>query len=330
MSAPAAETPGGAAAHPTFPEIHEETDTIQFRDGSTPDLHLVFWTRETPVDKPNSNVLMWIHGLGEHAGRYKEWGQRLLATVPSLDGVALYDQRGHGRSGGARGEATSVDELADDFVEKVSPRLAMQFGPETRVVLGGHSLGGVVCAAAAARGDWLAADEYGTVLGTFLTAPAIRVQIDGMVNRMLVPFAGFLAAIPGMKRVIKANGIVPEKLSQDEKEMAKIDEDEHMHDMASIGLGADLLTYGGKLVKRVTEMDEDACVLKMKPLLIMHGEKDRVCLREGSTMLVNASGTNSSLETVAGGLHELHFELEDTGRKDYFEKFAAYLTKLFA
>lgn len=328
MAAPA--QPGTTAdsdAHPTFAEIHEETDKLQFRDGSTPDLHIVFWTRTGPVNKEGAKVLIWVHGLGEHSGRYKGWAERLLASVPELDGVASYDQRGHGRSGGTRGLARDIGEFVEDFVEKVSSRIALQFGTETDVVIGGHSLGGAVCAGAAARGDWLAADEFGRVVGVLLSGPAIRVQVDGALNRMLVPFAGVLGSLPGVKRMTKSNGIMPGKLTHDEGEIARMDGDELMHEMTGIGLAADLLAFGGRLVKEITT--GEGMIIKEKPVLVLHGEMDRVCLQEGSEMLVRACGENARLESVPKGLHELHFEREETGRKEYFEKIVAFLADVF-
>lgn len=316
------------AEAPTFPDIHEESETLQFRDASTPDIYIVSWTRTGPVSKPGANILLWLHGLGEHSGRYKGWAQRLLATVPSLDGIASYDQRGHGKSGGTRGLASGMGELVDDFVKRVSPRLALQFGPDARIVIGGHSMGGVVCAGAAAQPDWLAADDCGAVRACVLTSPALKVIVEGTLNRILAPVAGPLSVIPGIKRLTKANGITLENLSHDEEELKKYDMDEQVHDMVGLGLAADFLSYGTKLIKKVKAAQDGELLIKGKPVLILHGDDDHVCPIDASRELAEAS-SSVKLEAVAGGFHELHNEKEDTGRRIYFETLAAFLTSTY-
>ncbi|WP_026422298.1 alpha/beta fold hydrolase [Actinokineospora inagensis] len=69
-------------------------------------------------------------------------------VVDGLPGVRVvrFDLRGHGKSGAApRGTAT-IDRLADDLAEVIDERV-----PTGRVVLGGHSLGGMTLMALAER-----------------------------------------------------------------------------------------------------------------------------------------------------------------------------------
>src|SRR5262249_712255 len=57
-------------------------------------------------------VLLIVHGMGEHGGRYRH--------VPSFLGEDFerfyaLDQRGHGRSGGLRGYAPSFEAFLEDL-----------------------------------------------------------------------------------------------------------------------------------------------------------------------------------------------------------------------
>ena len=93
--------------------------------------------RDWPADGGKGTIVI-VHGLGEHVGRYARVAATLNASGWSVVG---YDQRGHGASPGARGRIAAEDDLLADLaaviddVRRASPR---------RVVLLGHSLGGLV------------------------------------------------------------------------------------------------------------------------------------------------------------------------------------------
>jgi alpha-beta hydrolase superfamily lysophospholipase len=60
---------------------------------------------------PNAGALLLVHGLGEHAARY----DHVAAAVAALGiEVRSWDQRGFGRSGGARATLPQPDALVDD------------------------------------------------------------------------------------------------------------------------------------------------------------------------------------------------------------------------
>lgn len=87
-------------------------------------------------------VVLLVHGLGEHAGRYEVLASHLNAWGFAVRG---YDQYGHGDSGGPRGGLPSDTRLLDDLADIVdSTRVRMPSG--TPLILLGHSLGGLVAA----------------------------------------------------------------------------------------------------------------------------------------------------------------------------------------
>ncbi|MFT7475774.1 MAG: acylglycerol lipase [Verrucomicrobiales bacterium] len=89
------------------------------------------WAAETP----HANALI-LHGVAEHSGRYEHVGATLAkAGISAL----AYDSYGHGRSGGRRGHADSMDVLLDD----VEDNLAELREDGLPVILLGHSLGGL-------------------------------------------------------------------------------------------------------------------------------------------------------------------------------------------
>ena len=59
-------------------------------------------------------VVLLVHGLGEHAGRYEGLASQLNGWGFAVRG---YDQYGHGESGGPRGGLPSDARLLDDLAD---------------------------------------------------------------------------------------------------------------------------------------------------------------------------------------------------------------------
>jgi alpha-beta hydrolase superfamily lysophospholipase len=87
-------------------------------------------------------VVLLVHGLGEHAGRYEVLASQLNAWGFAVRG---YDQYGHGESGGPRGGLPTDARLLDDLADIVDTTRA-RMPPDTPLILLGHSLGGLVAA----------------------------------------------------------------------------------------------------------------------------------------------------------------------------------------
>ncbi len=84
-------------------------------------------------------MVVIVHGIGEHSGRYEHVAQRFAA-----DGATVYalDHAGHGRSEGKPGLIEDVDDLAADLGAVIE--LAHQEHPELPLAVVAHSLGGLI------------------------------------------------------------------------------------------------------------------------------------------------------------------------------------------
>ena len=313
-------------------EIHEVTDTLQFRSIDRSNLHLVYWTRTELTSKPNANILIWHHGIGEHSGRYKALAARLLSDVPSLDAVCSFDMRNHGRSQGARGAVTSFDDCVDDFWNHVMPRLALTYGSGANVILGGHSMGASIVALACCNPDTLEANATGKIKGVILSGSAIQVFLPGVTNKVLSYCVSALVKLPGVRMRTKNSELAVENLCHDPEVIKNYKEDELIHDQLSFGVGADLLSHGKTVLYKVT--NEDDIVLNQKPSLILHAAKDQVTDCEGSRKLaaaINARGlTTSKFVEVDRACHEMHNEKPEDGSKQYFDAVTEFLNEVFA
>jgi len=87
--------------------------------------------------EPRAAVLV-LHGWSDHAGRWREVGERLRDA-----GLAAYllDQRGHGRSGGRRGYLSRFSQLLGDLQ---AFRRAVRLRTDRPQVVLGISFGGLV------------------------------------------------------------------------------------------------------------------------------------------------------------------------------------------
>ena len=139
----------------------------------TTDDGLALHVREWPATRPAPRGTVWIlHGLGEHIGRHDDVAQELATEGWRVVG---HDQRGHGRSPGARGRLGDSHDLLRDLARVLDATTTT--GP--RVLLG-HSMGGVTAARFVAEGlgeapaPWYRrVDALVPVSYTHLTLPTI-------------------------------------------------------------------------------------------------------------------------------------------------------------
>lgn len=91
----------------------------------------------TDIPAAPKAIVVIVHGLCEHLGRYDYVTQKLIAAN---FGVYRFDHRGHGRSQGAPIFYNDFHEMIDDV--NVVVELARQHYPELPIFLIGHSMGG--------------------------------------------------------------------------------------------------------------------------------------------------------------------------------------------
>ena len=145
-------------------------------------------------------VVMLVHGLGEHSGRYAH-----VAAALNEAGLAVHalDHRGHGRSGGARGVLAPAGDLRRDAVGLVA-----DFAKEcaSAPLLLGHSMGGALAAELVLTGAF-------PVRALVLSSPALALRMSALQKALLWLL---VRAAPDLAI---ANGLRPEWLSHDQDEV---------------------------------------------------------------------------------------------------------------
>ncbi len=155
--------------------------------------------RRWEADSPARAVCLLVHGLSEHSGRYAFLAERLTGRRFS---VWALDHRGHGRSGGRRGDCRSFDEFVEDLHRLVEE--AGRREPALPRLMVGHSLGGLIALAYAAR-------RPREIRAVAVSSPALRLAhpTDPVTVFVVTRTAKLLPTFPF------SNGVKPHLLSHD-------------------------------------------------------------------------------------------------------------------
>lgn len=243
---------------------------------------------EADHGKPKALIAL-IHGLGEHTSRYAHVGNVLADAGYALVG---FDLRGHGKSGGPRGHASSLEAYMQDMRQFFG--LLKQRYPDLPHFLYGHSLGGLLTLTYAI--------QYGRGLkGVMVTSPALRSPLQKQKAKIaMVKLLGSL-----LPTLTLLSGLDPVAISRDPDVVQKYIHDPLVHSSTSLGFGKAGLSAVDLCFARAKEFPA--------PLLMLHGTGDRIAYCSGSeefAKLVGAAGGNVTLKLWEGLYHELHNEPE--------------------
>jgi acylglycerol lipase len=270
------------ATHVASPAAREEG---RFRASGGLELFWVRWPSSVDSDRHTRGSVVLVHGLGEHCDAYPRVLNRLL---PAGFTIYAFDLRGHGRSPGKRGHIASWDDYRQDlraFVSFVQGR-----APGPRLFLLGHSLGGVIALDYAMR--------YPEGLrGVVVISPALGEVGISPAKRALARVLSRLWPTFSL-----ATGLDTTALSREPKVVAAYERDPLVHDRGTARLGSELMTT-------VKELHARAADLRV-PLLIQHGDADRIAKIDGSREFVASAGVpDKELRIYPGGYHQLHNDL---------------------
>ncbi len=239
----------------------------------------------TPEGKPKA-VLVLVHGLGEHVGRYSHVGAFLSANGYALAG---FDLRGHGKSGGPRGHTPSYNTLMEDitaFLQQVD-----QHFPSVPKFLYGHSLGGNLILNYAIR-------YKPEIRGVVATAPWLELAFQPPISKVR------LARV--MNRIFpsysQGNGLDIDKLSRDRAVVTAYRDDLLVHEKISARMF--LSTYDSGLWAL-----ENASKFPL-PVLLMNGEGDAITSAKASREFAERAGVKATVKIWPGMYHEIHNEPE--------------------
>jgi len=221
------------------------------------DIYYQYWL---PENEPEA-ILLVVHGLAEHSGRYMNVVNFL---VPS--GYAVYgiDHIGHGKSDGKKGYVQRFE----DYTTTLKKYFDMIRGwhPEKPIFLVGHSMGGLISAAYLLKYQ----DELS---GAVLSGPGIKVPDN--ISQAIIIAGNILSFIMPKTGLVQLDA---EGVSRDPVVVDAYASDPLVYTgKITARLGAELL----KAMKRVTEQ---APKIRL-PIMIVHGSDDKLVDPSGAQLL---------------------------------------------
>jgi len=235
-------------------------------------------------DRAPKAVICLVHGHGEHSGRYAHVGAALAKA-----GYALYgfDQRGHGKSAGARGHTPSYDRLMDD-VEDLLGQSAQRYAGLPQFLYG-HSMGGneVLNYAIRRKPQMAGVIATGPWLKLAFEPPAFKVALGRFMNNIAPGFT-------------QASGLETAALSRDQKVVDAYVNDPLVHDKISARTFVSIHDAGLWALAHAQEFP--------LPLLLMHASADRIISAQASREFAKKGGKNITLHIWDDWYHEIHNE----------------------
>jgi alpha-beta hydrolase superfamily lysophospholipase len=208
-----------------------------------------------PTGSAKALVLL-VHGLGEHMGRYQHVAFALQQAGYMVIG---YDHVGHGLSSGKRGDTDTPDQLTEHLQHMVKEVKSLH--PRLPLVLLGHSMGGLVVQRAAAS-DRSLADAV------VMSSPALATFANAVQKLMLATLPKWLPHL----RV--DNGLKLEGLARDAQVVRDYKHDRLVHPLISASLGAWIVQEGIKAVQQAEQWQV--------PSLLLYAGQDKLVNPQGS------------------------------------------------
>jgi acylglycerol lipase len=246
-------------------------------------------------------VIILIHGMGEHFGRYKHVVDFFKSIGYAVIGM---DYRGHGTSQGKKGHIPSYNQLMDDTALLVNKAHELFNG--LPLIMYGHSLGGNIAANYVLR-------RQPALKGLIITAPYFKLAFD--------PPAWKVAISKILAKILPALTLPTElelaALSRDQSVVDAYKNDTLVHDKISATFFINVHPAGLYPIEHAGE-------LKTKTLA-MHGLADRITSYQGTIAFAQNNPQIIELKCWDGFYHEIHNEKE---KQQVFDYMAGWLEKL--
>ncbi|MBM7114531.1 lysophospholipase [Archangium primigenium] len=263
-----------------------------------PDGARLYFQHWWPESGPQAVVVL-IHGIGEHSGRFRRLVQALVSR-----GHAVYalDLRGHGRSPGQRGHLMAWTEYREDVRAFVSAVAARE--PGRPLFTYGHSMGGLIVL------DYVLHHPEG-LRGTVISAAPF--ESVGVATPLLVTLARILSRLwPRFSLQVPLEAAA---LSREPAHVADYLADPLVHRECSARWAVESLEAN-------VWVKAHAADLRL-PLLLVHGEEDRINTAAGARrFFADVPRPDKRMHLVPGGYHEPH---NDPGNEHVFQEVDDFL-----
>ncbi|GGI73726.1 alpha/beta hydrolase [Shewanella gelidii] len=271
----------------SFTHIHGKTQQYQV------------WLPQQPVQ----GVILIVHGLAEHSGRYMNLVNRF---VPQGYAVYGFDHLGHGLSDGPRVYIDDFSQFVaglDQMVDRVSEQ-----HPQQPIILFGHSMGGLITS------YYLSIYQH-KVSAAILSAPAIEAPFK--VTPLMKGAARIAAKLFPRAKIGKL------ELTSISRTPEVIDK--YLLDPLVTSDGI-TIKLGYEIIRAMDFVRNRASKIAL-PLLVLQGTHDKLVNPQGADTLIRCvTSPVKVLKSYKGLYHELIHEPE---REIVFNDMEVWLDQLF-
>lgn len=262
-----------------------EHTSSSFKGYNNCELHYQCWLPPREIEA----VLVLVHGLAEHCGRYTNLVNYFLPRGYAIYG---YDQRAHGRSQGVPGHVESFSHFIKDL--ETFSDIVRNRHKKVKIFLVGHSVGALIATTFIAKNQ----DKFdGLILSGATIKPGSSVSSGTILAARLISFLlpnlgiETIDALAISKDASVVNAYVNDPLVYRGKIRARL---------------------GTELIKAMQRLADNMPDINL-PVLIMFGSNDRLSNPEGSLLLYEKIGSkDKTLKMYDGFYHEIFNEPGNT------------------
>lgn len=255
-----------------------------------------------------SKWLIVTHGLGEHSGRH----EYMFKLFSQSFNVAIYDLRGHGRSGGTPAYVEDFNYFVKDL-RCVVDYLKKEFNLKDHVLFG-HSMGGLITASYLQ--NEVKSENYPQKV--FLSSPAVGAP--GIMGPLYASAPSMIFETLGKLPTIPIKGVLNlRKLSHDSRVYEAYIKDEYCHTKIHTRLFLEILRASREVFSRPLRVE---C-----PLYCSIGTADELVHPKLMIDYFSKVEKSAQLKIFEGGYHELHNEV-DKFKKPYLNFLRESITGL--
>lgn len=234
--------------------------------------------------KETKAVVVLVHGMGEHSGRYKHVAKKLNENDFS---VVTFDQFGHGKTSGKRGHNPNFEAVLESVTKTIEK--AKELFPKKPIFLYGHSMGSNVAINYTIR-------KKHDLKGTIATSPFLKLAFEPPKIKLVV--GKLLQKIT--PSITMGNELDANYISRDKTEVDKYINDPLVHDKISPNFSLTFIETGKWALENASKLHT--------PMYLLHGTADKIIDYKGTQEFANNS-KNVTLKLYEGGYHELQNDL---------------------